>query len=108
MDMKKIILLLTCLCTFIFAAETLPVYQKENPESRILGYLTATDKVEELPIPPMRKKVVKYIKQKKSKKILDGRDVIDRKARPIGELDECGNDTIGSAAGQNECGIKCL
>lgn len=68
MDMKKIILLLTCLCTFIFAAETLPVYQKENPESRILGYLTATDKVEELPIPPMRKKVVKYIKQKKSKK----------------------------------------
>ena len=68
MDMKKWICLFLSLCAFLFADQTLPVYQKENPQSRILGYLNASDQVEELPIPPIKKKEVKYVKQRHSKK----------------------------------------
>lgn len=66
--MKKFLCLVVCLVAFLSAEQTLPVYQKANPQSRILGKLNAADKVEELPIPPKKKKVVKYVKVKNSKK----------------------------------------
>lgn len=66
--MKKIICLAVSLAAFLFAEQTLPVYQKGSASSKILGHLSASDKVEELPIPPKKKKVVKYVKQRNSKK----------------------------------------
>lgn len=66
--MHKFLLFLLLSVAFLFAEETLPVYQKGNAKSRILGNLGASDKVVELPIPPKKKKVVEYVKQKNSKK----------------------------------------
>lgn len=66
--MPKVLLFLFVSVAVLFAEETLPVYQKGNPKSRVLGYLGASDKVVELPIPPKKKKVVEYVKQKNSKK----------------------------------------
>lgn len=66
--MKKVLCLLLVSFAFVFSQETLPVYQKENPNSRILGVLKASDSAVELPIPPKKKKVVKYVKQRNSKK----------------------------------------
>lgn len=66
--MQKLLLFLFLSAAFLLAEETLPVYQKGNAGSRVLGYLGASDKVIELPIPPKKKKVVEYVKQKNSKK----------------------------------------
>lgn len=66
--MKRFLFLLVIPMAFLYAGETLPVYQKENPDSKVLGLLLASDKVVELPIPPKKKKVVKYVRQKNSKK----------------------------------------
>ena len=66
--MNRILCLVVCLAAFLFAEEKLPVYKTDNPSSQVIGYLTVSDKVEELPIPPKKKKVVKYVKQRDSKK----------------------------------------
>lgn len=66
--MKKILTLFVLSFAFLYGGETLPVYQKGNSDSKILGHLSVSDKVVELPIPPQKKKVVKYVKQKNSKK----------------------------------------
>lgn len=66
--MRLMILLCLCLFGFLVAEETLPVYQKASPKSKILGSLKVSDAVTELPIPPKKKKIVKYVPQKNSKK----------------------------------------
>ncbi len=54
--------------TSLYAQQELRVYAKEDPNSKVLGELSYVDlaRIEELPIPPERKKVVTYEVDKKA------------------------------------------
>lgn len=53
-----------------FAQQNLPLFAKDNPESKKVAELTYVDvqSIEELPIPPLKKKVVSYEADKKKLK----------------------------------------
>lgn len=64
----KFLLLLLLFPVVLFAQQTLPVYAKADPKSKVLGELAYTDSIVELPIPKQKKKVTEYVKDKKTGK----------------------------------------